>query len=169
MKTINGRRLFDLMEDSVALVVDVKGDGVIASQLNFMKTDTELTVTAVGYIDHKPWEFQLYFAPDAIILINEHGQALIGQADGTHAVSLLNWVDISADRTTADYTGTPLQNAVDEAMHNAVDNGEDPRDHDINEEAVSLASYCWEFETFEPETLIPYIQNWLDRHPKPTT
>lgn len=98
MKTINGRRLFNLMGNSVALVVDVDGDGVIASRLNFMTTEADLTVTAVGYVNDKLWEFQFDLSPEDDIPINEVGQVLITQPDGTHAVSLLNWVDVTPDQ-----------------------------------------------------------------------
>jgi len=100
-KTINGKRLYDLIESSTALVVDYKGDGVIVSQLNFQTGDVRLTVSGVGYVDDIKFEFIFDIDPKQNHVINEVGQALIPQHDAIYSVSLLSWVTVTADQDIA--------------------------------------------------------------------
>lgn len=98
MKTIKGQRLYELIEDSVALVVDVNGDGMICSQMNFMET------LAIRYASCVPSntsgrEFMFRMRADQDVEINEAGQVLLvdDQTQDIFAVSLLNWTKVQPE------------------------------------------------------------------------
>ncbi len=56
-----------------------------------------------------------------------------------------------------------MQKRINEVMDNARDNGYDELNTPSLEIAEDIVTYSAEFENEEPETLVPYIDQWKAR------